>query len=218
MGIIPSVHKGIYHDMFYTINDGHGLPHDPFKSLIVPRPIGWVTSMSLETGVNLAPFSFFNAVSSEPPMVLLGINGSHVEGGVKDTLSNIEETKDFVVNIATWELRYHMNETSASLPRNVDEMRTSKLQAKPSRLVKSPCVKESPVNLECVLHKILDLPSSSKFSRNVCVIGQVVGIHISENLLSEGIIDMDKFRPIARLGYSDYTVVDQTFSMERPDP
>ena len=203
--------------MFYKVIDGHNLPHDPFKSLIVTRPIGWVTSVSLETGVNLAPFSFFNAVSSEPPMVLLGINGSHVEGGLKDTLFNIEETKDFVVNIATWELRHQMNETSASLPRNVDEMVTSKLHAKASRLVKSPCVKDSPVNMECVLHKVLDLPSSYQSTRNVCVIGEVVGIHISDNILSDGIIDMSKFRPLARLGYMDYTVVDHKFTMERPD-
>ena len=203
--------------MFYKVIDGHNLPHDPFKSLIVPRPIGWVTSVSLNNGVNLAPFSFFNAVSSEPPMVLLGINGSHIEGGVKDTLSNIEETKDFVVNIATWELRDQMNETSANVPRNVNEMQTSKLHEKPSRLVKSPCVKDSPVNMECVLHKLFNLPSSHKFSRNVCVIGEVVGIHISDNILSEGIIDMDKFKPLARLGYMDYTVVDHNFTMERPD-
>ena len=204
--------------MFYKITNGHKLPHDPFKSLIVPRPIGWVSSVSPQNGVNLAPFSFFNAISSDPPMVVLGINGTHVEGGDKDTLSNIKQTKDFVVNIATWELRDQMNQTSASLPRNVDEMDVAKLRAKPSTLIRSPSVENSPVNMECILHKIIYLPSSDSSSENVCVIGQVVGIHISDNILSEGIIDMDKFKPIARLGYSDYTVVDQTFSMERPGP
>jgi flavin reductase (DIM6/NTAB) family NADH-FMN oxidoreductase RutF len=203
--------------MFYKISNGHKLLHDPFKSLIVPRPIGWVSSVDPWNAVNLAPFSFFNAVSSDPPMVVLGINGLHVEGGDKDTLSNIKQTKDFVVNIATWELRHQMNQTSASLPRNVDELATSNLRAKPSCLIKSPWVENSPVNMECILHKIIYLPSSDKFSKNVCVFGEVVGIHISDNILSEGIIDMDKFRPIARLGYSDYTVVDQKFTMKRPD-
>jgi flavin reductase (DIM6/NTAB) family NADH-FMN oxidoreductase RutF len=202
--------------MFYTIVNGHNLAHDPFKSLIVPRPIGWVSTISVKTGVNLAPFSFFNAVSSDPPMVLLGINGLHVEGGDKDTLLNIIETKDFVVNIATWELRHQMNKTSADFLRNVDEMETTKLISRESRLIKSPCLQNSPVNLECILHKIIYLPSSNKSSKNACVIGQVVGIHISDNILSEGIVDMDKFRPLARLGYMDYTVVDHKFTLKRP--
>ena len=131
--------------------------HHLLLSSVAPRPIGFTTSKSKGGHINLAPFSFFNAISSDPPMVVLGINGTHVEGGDKDTLSNIKETKDFVVNIATWELRHRMNETSASLPRNVDEMDAAKLRAKPSTLINSPSVENSPVNMECILHKIIHL-------------------------------------------------------------
>ena len=126
--------------MFYETKDHHGLKHNPFKSLVVPRPIGWVSSMAADGTVNLAPYSFFNAMAADPPAVALGCNGLHVEGGAKDTVVNIETTGEFVVNIATWDLREQMNLTSASVPRSIDEMREAGLEPAPCRLIKPPRV------------------------------------------------------------------------------
>jgi flavin reductase (DIM6/NTAB) family NADH-FMN oxidoreductase RutF len=203
--------------MFYEADKPHGLKHNPFKSLVVPRPIGWITTVSAAGIVNLAPFSFFNAVADAPPVVIFGCNGSHVEGGAKDTLANIAETGEFVCNIATWELRDQMNRTSANVPRSVDEMRLAGLAPAHSRLVKPPRVAASPVNLECVHLETVELPSSRTGHGNHTVFGRVVGIHISDEIVADGLIDMTRFRPIARLGYHDYTVVREVFTMRRPD-
>jgi len=205
--------------MFYEPKGkgSHGLPHDPFKSLVVPRPIGWISTISNAGVVNLAPYSFFNGVAYAPPMVMFAPNGQHAEGGHKDTLSNIVETGEFVVNIATWELREEMNASSATVPRAVDEMAMAGLEAAPSTLVRPPRVKASPVHFECLHVTTVELPADDPASPNSTVFGQVVGIHISDDILTEGMVDMAKFRPIARLGYFDYTVVDNVFTMARPE-
>ncbi len=202
--------------MFYRTDDHHGLKRNPFKSLVAPRPIGWITSQAADGTVNLAPFSFFNAMADGPPVVVFGCNGSHSEGGAKDTLANIEATGEFVVNISTWELREQMNLSSADLPRSVDEMREAGLKPLPSKLVKPPRVALAPAHLECRHLQTVTLPSNRADIANNAVFGQVVGIHISEQIITDGMIDMDKFKPIARLGYMDYTVVDNVFTMERP--
>ena len=202
--------------MFYETNGPHGLKHDPFKSLVAPRPIGWISSQAASGVINLAPFSFFNAMATHPPVVVFGCNGVHVEGGVKDTLANIEETGEFVANIATWELRDQMNLTSASVPRTVDEMREAGLDPAPCRLVKPPRVAATPANLECKYLETVSLPSEDPAQPNQALFGQVVGIHIDESIITDGMIDMTKFKPIARLGYMDYTVVDNVFTMARP--
>ncbi len=202
--------------MFYKTSEPHGLPRDPFKSLIVPRPIAWVSTVSADGTVNLAPFSFFNGLADSPPAVMIACNGPHAEGGVKDTLANIEATGEFVVNIVTWELREAMNQTSASLPRNVDEMALAGLDPAPARLVRPPRVAASPAQLECTRHETVALPSNRPDWPNTVIIGLVVGIHISDEILTDGMVDMSKFRPLARLGYMDYCVVDNHFTMERP--
>ena len=202
--------------MFYETNGPHGLKHDPFKSLVAPRPIGWISSQAASGVINLAPFSFFNAMATHPPVVVFGCNGVHVEGGVKDTLANIEETGEFVANIATWELRDQMNLTSASVPRTVDEMREAGLDPAPCRLVKPPRVAATPANLECKYLETVTLPSEDPAEPNQAVFGQVIGVHIDESIITDGMIDMTKFKPIARLGYMDYTVVDNVFTMARP--
>jgi flavin reductase (DIM6/NTAB) family NADH-FMN oxidoreductase RutF len=202
--------------MFYRTSEPHGLKRNPFKALVVPRPIGWASTISAKGVVNLAPFSFFNAVAESPPMVMLCCNGNHSEGGVKDTLANIKETGEFVINIATWDLREQMNATSANLPRSVDEMQAAGLAPAPSNLVKPPRVGASPVNLECVHLQTVALPSSNPAETNHTVFGRVVGIHISESIIDDGLIDMKRFKPIARLGYHDYAVVKDTFTMARP--
>jgi flavin reductase (DIM6/NTAB) family NADH-FMN oxidoreductase RutF len=202
---------------FYAADQAHGLRHNPFKSLVAPRPIGWVSTVSRAGAVNLAPFSFFNAVADGPPMVVIACNGSHKEGGAKDTLANIRETGEFVCNIATWELREQMNHTSANAAHGVDEMALAGLAAAPSRLVKPPRVAAAPAALECVLHQIVELPSTRPGVANNTVFGRVVGVHISRAIIRDGLIDMTQFRPIARLGYNDYTVVREVFTMVRPD-
>src|ERR1041385_265522 len=123
--------------MFYETKTpgAHGLKHNPFKQLVVPRPIGWVSTVNQDGHANLAPFSFFNAVADSPPMVMFSVNGSHVDGQYKDTLENVLATGEFVVNLATWELREEMNASSAGAHREVDEFELAKLQKAPSRLV-----------------------------------------------------------------------------------
>jgi flavin reductase (DIM6/NTAB) family NADH-FMN oxidoreductase RutF len=202
--------------MFYETKDPHGLKHNPFKSLIVPRPIGWVSTQDSEGVVNLAPYSYFNGVGSEPPTVMFASEGTHTAGNFKDSATNVGETGEFVCNLATWELREAMNATSAQVARAVDEFELAGLTPTASRLVKPPRVKESPVHLECTHLKTVELPSNDPDRPNLIVFGRVVGIHIDDSIIADGMIDMDVFRPIARLGYMDYTVVDNVFTMRRP--
>jgi flavin reductase (DIM6/NTAB) family NADH-FMN oxidoreductase RutF len=203
--------------MFYETHKHHGLKRDPFKSLVVPRPIGWISSQDAEGRVNLAPYSFFNAVASSPPIVMFSANGIHYEGGLKDSAKNAEETGEFVCNLATFELREKMNASSASLPRDNNEFLVAGLTPAASRLVKPPRVAESPVHLECHWIKTVPLPSDNPDEPNTVIFGQVVGIHISDAVIKDGMIDMTVLRPIARLGYMDYTLVDNVFSMNRPE-
>ena len=200
--------------MFYeTADNKHGLPHDPFKALAVPRPIGWIASIGRDGMCNLAPYSFFNAVAEKPHYVVVG------SAGTKDTLTNIRDTGEFTCSIATYDLREHMNTTSASVPRGVDEFPLAGLTAAASRLVKPPRVKESPAAFECKLWQAIDLPGAGKYSQSyTLIIGLVVGIHIDDRFIKDGRVDTGAMRPIARLGYMDYAVVtpETIFSIERP--
>jgi flavin reductase (DIM6/NTAB) family NADH-FMN oxidoreductase RutF len=203
--------------MFYDPRrNDHGLPRDPFKSLIVPRPIGWITTISAAGIVNLAPFSFFNAVAEAPPMVMFAPNGRKPDGAQKDSRVNVESTGEFVLNLATHALREQMNATSASLPAGTDEMRSAGLTPVPSQQVKPPRVAESPVHLECRYQQTVLLPSTAEGS-NAIIIGEVVGIHIRDDLIKDGRVDIVSVQPIARLGYSEYAVVGDKFRMPFPD-
>ncbi|HET6222183.1 MAG TPA: flavin reductase family protein [Dongiaceae bacterium] len=204
--------------MFYeTRRDDHGLPRDPFKSLIVPRPIGWISTVSRAGIVNLAPYSFFNAVAENPPIVGFGPGGRKSDQPFKDSRANVEATGEFVCNLATYPLREAMNATSASLPHGVDELALAGLTPAPSRLVKPPRVKESPVHFECRYLQTVELPSNDPDEPNALVLGEVIGIHIDDAMLQDGRVDVLKLQPIARLGYAEYTVVDSKFAMRRPD-
>lgn len=198
--------------MFYdALANTHGLKHDPFKALVVPRPIGWVTSLDPQGGVNLAPYSFFNAFSSPPHIV--GFSST----GRKDSAANIEATGEFVCNLATWDLREKMNVTSAGVAAGVDEMELSGLEPAPSRLVRPPRVAASPVALECRYLKTVTFETvDGEDSGSLLVVGQVVGVHIDDSLIEDGLVDISKARPISRLGYRDYAVVDALFQMTRP--
>ena len=202
--------------MFYEPRLGHGLPHDPFKACVAPRPIGWISTVSRAGHVNLAPFSYFNAVLDFPPTVMFSASGPHPDGGLKDTAQNAEETGEFVYNVATWDLREAMNLTSAALGREVDEFELAKLEKVPSRLVRPPRILASPIHLECRTIQVLALPTSRPEIQNRVVFGEVVGVHIDERVLVDGQVDLTLVRPIARCGYNDYAVVDSIFSIRRP--
>ena len=198
--------------MFYNPDNGHNLPHDPFKAIVSPRPIGWISSMDNEKNVNLAPYSFFNAVADSPPMVMFSITGQKKNISLKDTLQNITETKCFVVNVVGKDLLHQMNQTSGNYPKNTDEFILAKLEKSNCVHIDVPRVKKSPASLECTLYKILKLPGVS----NNMVIGKVIGVHINENNLKNGVFDILAYDPVARLGYKDYTYVSSKFELERP--
>jgi len=199
--------------MFYAVSDGHGLPHDPFKAIVTPRPIGWITAVSRKGEINLSPYSFFNAVSDNPHMVAFSSDGR------KDAVTFVEETGEFVCNLATFDLRDQMNLTSAPLPRGESELDKAGLTAAPSRLVKPPRVAEAPAALECRwLQTVPLVPLGGGEPRYFMVIGQVIGIHIDDRYIVNGIVDTAAMRPIARSGYRDYFVAtpETKFSITRP--
>ncbi|MEM9224472.1 MAG: flavin reductase family protein [Pseudomonadota bacterium] len=200
--------------IFYEPSNGHPFPRNPFKALVVPRPIGWISTRSAAGVNNLAPHSYFNAVSDAPPVVLFSSNGAHPHGA-KDTADAAISTGSFVVNIATWDLRDAMNASSAAVEPQVDEFELAGLTPIKGRLVDAPMVAEAPVKMECKTLTHVDLPHQPG-GRNVTVFGEVVGVHIDEAVLEEGFLDMAKLQPIARLGYRDYAVVREVFSMDRP--
>jgi flavin reductase (DIM6/NTAB) family NADH-FMN oxidoreductase RutF len=198
--------------MFYdTAKNDHGLPRNPFKAIVAPRPIGWITSMSAKGEINLAPYSFFNAVSDDPPIVLFSSEGP------KDSLVFVRETGEFVCNLATFELRSAVVATSAHFRRGVNEMKEAGLAPAPCRLVRPPRVAASPCALECKLLQIIDLRDlAGKPSDRLVAIGQVVGIHIDDRFIKDGRLDTAAMGPIARCGYADYSVVDKVFAIARP--
>jgi flavin reductase (DIM6/NTAB) family NADH-FMN oxidoreductase RutF len=198
--------------LFYEPSKGHSLPHDPFKAIVAPRPIGWISTCDREGRVNLAPYSFFNAVCDRPPMVMFS------SSGWKDTVANIKATGEFVCNLVTRPLAEEMNRTSASLPHGVDEFEFAKLAAAPSRMVMPPRVADSPAALECKLVQIIQLHRADNSPLDqYLTIGEVVGVHIDRAYLREGLFDLLATHPVQRAGYTaDYTEATIGFKMERP--
>jgi flavin reductase (DIM6/NTAB) family NADH-FMN oxidoreductase RutF len=202
--------------MFYdAIANKHGLKRDPWKAVTVPRPIGWVSTVSKDGICNLAPYSYFNAVSDRPHYVYFASQG------MKDSVRNAEETGEFVCSLVTFDLRHEMNITSASVPYGVDEFPIAGVTATPSHFVKPPRVKESPIALECRYMQTVALPPAQPGGGPgyLVVFGLVVGVHIDDSLIKDGIVDIAAAQPIARLGYMDYSVVrpDTVFSIDRPE-
>ncbi|MGE0006686.1 MAG: flavin reductase family protein [Parvibaculaceae bacterium] len=194
-----------------AIDNLHGLANDPFKAVVVPRPIGWISSMSRNGVPNLAPYSFFNAVSEKPHYIVIG------SSGMKDSLANIEATAEFVVNIATYELREQMNASSTRVAPDVDEFKLAGLTPAPSRFVTAPRVSESPAALECRLFQIVPLTDDHGDAANWAIIGRVVGVYIDDRFIVDGRVDTAAMKPIARLGYSEFTTVETVWRMRRPD-
>jgi flavin reductase (DIM6/NTAB) family NADH-FMN oxidoreductase RutF len=190
----------------------HNLARDPVTSLVVPRPIGWITTISPAGVVNLAPYSFFNLIAGKPPFVMFASNPK------KHSQSHAETGGEFVFNLATYELREQMNLTSARVDETTSEPDFAGLEMVPSRTVKPPRVARSPIALECKYIQTIPLVrSSGEKTTSSVVIGEVVSIHIDDDVIVDGMIDIARIRPIARIGYMDYCVVDNIFTMLRPD-
>lgn len=199
--------------LFYdTDGNKHGLPHDPFKAIVSPRPIGWIGSKGLDGSLNLAPYSYFNAISDNPKLVLFSSSGR------KDSLRNVEETGVFTTSMVSRNLAEKMNLSSVNAPYGQDEFRIAGLTAKPGRMVDAPYVAEAYAVLECRVTKRFEAKGlDDEASGSFVVIGQVVGIHIDEAAIRDGRLDMATVAPMARLGYMDYADAAETFEMRRPD-
>ena len=199
---------------FYQPKDGHGLVHDPFNSIIAPRPIGWISSQDNNGKVNLAPYSFFNAFNYHPP--LIGFSSV----GYKDSVRNIEHTGEFCWSLVSATLAEQMNISSAAVASDVDEFELAKLQKQQGKLVRVPFVAQSPVAMECKLSQIIQLKGASgELCETWLVIGEVVGVHIDQSVLLNGVYSTTAAKPIMRGGGpGDYFGVseEQKFQLFRP--
>ena len=198
----------------YEPRDGHGLPHDPFNAIVGPRPIGWISSHNAAGALNLAPYSFFNAFNYTPPIV------GFASIGYKDTLRNIEETGEFVWNLATRPLAEAMNQSCAAVPPEVNEFELAGLTPAASRVISVPRVFESPVAFECRRTQIVQLQGVDGVKVPTwLVLGEVVAVHIAKSLLKDGIYDTAAAGHILRAGGpADYFTIgpEQLFRMRRP--
>lgn len=197
--------------IFYEICNGHGLPHNPLKAIIAPRPIGWIGTRSRNGCVNLAPYSFFNMIADTPPLVMFSSSGK------KDSVSFIEETGVFTVSAVGDQLKQQMNTSSVDAPRGTSEFKYSGLATAAGRLVEAPFVKEAYAALECEAVEIKQLRDrEGNLSENYMVIGEVIAVHLDENILTNGLVDIKKARPVSRLGYMDYATTEEVYQMFRP--
>jgi flavin reductase (DIM6/NTAB) family NADH-FMN oxidoreductase RutF len=194
----------------------HGLPHDPFKSCVVPRPIGWISTLSQEGVANLAAFSQFQILTFDPPYVMFAAN-QNTKSKRKDTVENTEQTGEFVWNMATYKLKEAVNKSGEEVPPSVDEFKISGVTKTASKLINAPRVLEAPIHFECQYHMTLRLPGNGNMGSVNIVIGQVIGIHISDDALTkDGRVNVLKLRPIARLGYYEYSSIQDKFEMIIP--
>ena len=199
--------------MFYRPEDGHGLPHNPFNAIVTPRPIGWISTRGADGSENLEPYSFFNAVAYVPPQVMFASTSAKPDrDGTKDSVANIRETGVFCVNIVSFEMRDAMNTTSGPWERETDEFALAGIERAPCETIACSRVAQAPASLECRLTQIVTLPGEANFT----VFGEVTGVHMRDDCLRDGIFDVMAFNPLARMGYRDYTVVREKFSLTRP--
>ena len=191
----------------------HGLPHDPLKALVVPRPIAWISTIDQRGRVNLAPYSFFNLVAGDPPCVMFA-SSSRVDGARKDSHLNAERSGEFVINIASGDQIDAMMTTSLDFPLGHSEFREAGLATLPSVLVRPPRVARAPAHLECRYLKTVDLPSNDPKHINSMILGTVVAVHIDDAIIVDGRVSIERLRPVGRLGYRDYAVVQDGFAKE----
>jgi flavin reductase (DIM6/NTAB) family NADH-FMN oxidoreductase RutF len=200
--------------MFYRPSEGHGLPHNPFNAIVTPRPIGWISTRGTDGTDNLAPYSFFNAVAYTPPQVMFASTGTKADrDGTKDSVANIRDTGVFCVNIVEYAMRDAMNASSKTLPADVDEFAHAGLTREECQEIACARVAGAPAALECRLTQIIKLEGETNF----LVLGEVVGVHMRDDCMVNGMFDVTKFQPLARLGYKDYARIDTLFSLVRPD-
>lgn len=199
--------------MFYRPQDGHGLPNNPFNAIVTPRPIGWIATRGADGSDNLAPYSFFNAVAYEPPQVMFASTSAKPDrDNTKDSVANIRDTGVFAVNIVSFAMRDVMNKTSGSWDAEVDEFGLAGVTKAACDTIDCPRVADAPATLECKLTQIITLPGAS----NYAVFGEVTGVHMNDAFIVDGMFDVTKFQPLSRLGYRDYAVVENVFSLNRP--
>jgi flavin reductase (DIM6/NTAB) family NADH-FMN oxidoreductase RutF len=199
--------------MFYETRarDKTLLPHDPFKAIVAPRPIGWISTRARDGRINLAPYSFFNAFSSVPPIV--GFSSE----GYKDSATFAVDSGEFVANLASFDLMRPMSETSAPLPRGQSEFEYAKLTMAECRLVKAPRVAEAHASMECKVSEVVRLKGhKGETLDNYLVIGEVVAFHIDEAFIKNGRFDTAGAKPLARCGYQDYAFVETLIALARP--
>lgn len=200
--------------MFYRPSEGHGLRLDPFNAIVVPRPIGWISTRSRQGVGNLAPYSFFNGIAYDPPQVMFAGTGAKPDqDGVKDSIANIRDTGVFCVNVVEYAARDAMNASSAALPREVDEFAHAGIAAAQCETIDCARVAGAPAALECRLTRIVRLAGKA----NSLVLGEVTGIHLRDDCLRDGRFDVTRFQPLGRMGYRDYVRVAEVFEMARPD-
>lgn len=206
--------------MFYEPhNQDHGLAKNPFNSLVLPRPIGWISTVDSDGVFNLAPYSFFNAVCYRPPVVMFSAGTGSEDDRLKDSARNAEQSGEFVCNLANWDTREQMNASSATLPKEVDEIALAGLTPVDAQLVKAPRIEEAPVHLECRYMQTTEIAGWNEGDLYKIIFGEVIGIHIKDEYITgDGLVDIAAIRPIGRLGYNDYTRVDSDsiFTLVRP--
>jgi flavin reductase (DIM6/NTAB) family NADH-FMN oxidoreductase RutF len=199
--------------MFYRPEDGHGLPHNPFNAIVTPRPIGWIATRGADGSENLAPYSFFNAVAYVPPQVMFASTSAKPDrDGTKDSVSNIRETCVFCVNIVEYAMKDAMNLTSGPWQREVDEFEKAGIAREECRTIPCSRIANAPASLECKLTQIVQLAGEANF----VVFGEVTGVHLRDDCLKDGVFDVLSFNPLTRMGYRDYSVIREKFSLRRP--
>ena len=199
--------------MFYRPADGHGLPHNPFNAIVTPRPIGWISTRGADGTNNLAPYSFFNAVAYVPPQVMFASTGAKPDReGTKDSVANLRETGVFCVNIVEYAARDAMNQTSGPWDADEDEFALAQVPQAECSEIDCARVADAPASLECRVTQIVRLEGEANF----VTFGEVVGVHMRDDCLKDGIFDVLSFHPLSRMGYRDYTVVRDKFSLKRP--
>ena len=199
--------------MFYRPAEGHGLPHNPFNAIVAPRPIGWISTRGTDGQDNLAPYSFFNAVAYVPPQVMFASTSTKKDrGDTKDSVANIRETGAFCVNLVSFDMKDAMNRTSGPWDRAVDEFTDAGIEKAACKTIACSRVAQAPASLECKLTEIVKLPGAANFA----VFGEVTGIHMRDDCMTDGMFDVTRFNPLTRLGYKDYSVIRDVFSLTRP--
>jgi len=201
--------------VFWKTDEPHGLRFNPLKSCVIPRPIGWISTVSADGVNNLAPYSYFNTVS-ESPWIVMFSGGKRPEGDPKDSVANVEATGEFVCNMVTEELVQVMNQSSAPYEKDQDEAAIIEIEMEPSEMVKPLRVKASPIHLECKFIDKKVLPTTKPDGGSTICFGEVIGVHIRDEVLNDGVIDVAAIKPVGRLGYLDYAIVDNIVTVPRP--